>query len=59
MKATRRAELETPDQPQRATLLLTIRAKSADQPVYNETIQAMNQIGWITHNIDQHIQIRT
>ncbi|MBL4753726.1 MAG: S8 family peptidase [Flavobacteriales bacterium] len=59
MKVTRRAELETPDQPQRATLLLTIRAKTADQPVYNETIQAMNQVGWITHNIDQHIEIRT
>ena len=58
MKVTRRAEQEMPDHPQRATLLLTIRSQASDK-VYNETIQTMNQIGWITHNIDQHIEIRT
>lgn len=57
MKVTRRAELDMPGQPQRATLLLTIRANTPDQPVYNDAIKAMNQTGWITHDIDEHIRI--
>jgi len=59
MKVTRRAELEMPEQPQRATLLLTFRGANLDHPVYNETILAMNRVGWVTHNIDEHIRIRT
>ncbi len=58
MKVTRRAELDMPDQPQRATLLLTIRANTSDLPVYNETIRTMNQAGWVTADIDEHIVIR-
>lgn len=59
MKVTRRAELELPDRPQRATLLLTIRSNTHDQPVYNEAIVAMNQAGWITNSIDEHIRVKT
>lgn len=58
MKVTRRAEEPMPDIAQRATLLITIRGGDKDLPVYNEAIQAMNQAGWITTNIDEHIDIR-
>ncbi|WP_108653110.1 S8 family anti-phage peptidase IteS [Dongshaea marina] len=53
-----RAEMGIPDVPQRATLILSLRGLDPEQPVYNETIQKMNQMGWITHDIDQHVRLR-
>ncbi|OFE11411.1 peptidase S8 [Pseudohongiella acticola] len=57
MKVTRRAELQMPDIPQRATLLLTMRGNTPELPVYNEAIRTMNQAGWIVTDIDQHIRV--
>ena len=59
MKVTRRAEELPPDAPQKATLLLTIRANTPDLPVYNDAIQLINRSGWVTVNIDEHLRIRT
>ncbi len=58
MKVTRRAELQIPDTPQRATLLLTIRGNTPELPVYDQTIRAMNQAGWIAADIDNHIRVQ-
>jgi hypothetical protein len=59
MKVSRRAELEKPETHQRATLLITFRSKNPENAVYNETVQTMNRVGWITHDIDTYIAIRT
>ncbi|WP_421188805.1 S8 family anti-phage peptidase IteS [Aeromonas enteropelogenes] len=58
LSVLRRAEMEIPDMPQRATLVLSLRGLDPLQPVYNETIQKMNQMGWSIHDIDQHMRIR-
>lgn len=55
----RRAEQEKPEVPQRVTLVLSLRGLDPSQPVYNETIQKMNQLGWVTYDIDQHVRIRS
>lgn len=59
MSVLRRAEMETPDTPQRACLILSLRSLDPSQPVYNETVQKMNQLGWIAIDIDQHVRIRS
>ncbi len=55
----RRAEMEMPDKPQRAILVLSLRGLDPTQPVYNETIQKINQMGWVTYDIDQHVRVRS
>jgi len=57
MKVTRRAEEPMPDEPQRAVLLISIRGLNGEGRVYNETVQAMNQIGWSSIDVDQHIRV--
>lgn len=57
MKVTKRVEQDLPDQPQRACLLLTLRSFGKDQPIYNESIRAMVQSGWVSHSIDQHVNV--
>ncbi len=58
MKVTRRAEELPPEEAQKATLLLTIRANAPDVPVYNDAIQLINRSGWVLVDIDQHLRIR-
>lgn len=58
LSVLRRAEMPAPNRPQKATLILTLRGLESEQPVYNETIQKINQFGWVTVDIDQHIRIR-
>jgi len=57
MKVSRRAEQDLPDEPQRACLLVTFRSFGKEQPVYNESIRAMVQQGWVMNNIDQYVNI--
>lgn len=59
LSVLRRAEMAVPERPQRATLVLSLRGLEPNQPVYNETIHKINQLGWITVDIDQHVRIRT
>lgn len=59
LSVLRRAEMELPSVPQRATLVLSLRGLDPMQPVYNETIQKMNQMGWSINDIDQHVRIRS
>lgn len=59
MKVSRRAELEMPETDQRATLLITFRSKNPEAPVYNEAVQTMTRSGWVTHDIDAQISVRT
>lgn len=58
LSVLRRAEMAIPEAPQRATLVLSLRGLESNQPVYNETIQKINQLGWVTVDIDQHIRIQ-
>lgn len=57
MKVTRRAEEDMPDKPQKATLLFTVRSLDAQASVYNETVRAMNQAGWVVTDINLHLKI--
>jgi hypothetical protein len=58
MKATRRAELASPEYPQSAVLLITLRAFGAEADVYNETIRLVGQEGWVTNAIDSHVRVK-
>lgn len=58
MKVERRAEEIVPEHPQKATLVLSIRSKDSSHPVYNQTVKKINSLGWITHNIDEHIHLK-
>lgn len=58
LNVLRRAEMPAPERPQKATLVLSLRGLDPEQPVYNETIHKINQFGWVTVDIDQHIRIR-
>lgn len=57
MKVTRRAEENMPDNPQKASLIFTIRSLDRSAQVYNETVRKMNQINWIVTDIDQHLKV--
>ena len=58
MKASKRAELLSSEEPQPAILLVTLRALDDEADVYNETIRLVNQEGWVTTPIDEHVQIK-
>lgn len=58
MDVMRRAEEALPHAPQRATLVLSLRGLDPTQPVYNETVQKLNQMGWVSEDIDHHIRIQ-
>ncbi|HAV5427114.1 TPA: hypothetical protein JI091_08945 [Acinetobacter baumannii] len=58
MKVMRRAEEEKPNNAQNATLVLTIRALDPKLPVYNEMIQELRSLGWVTQPIDNHLRLR-
>jgi serine protease AprX len=55
----RRAEMPVPETPQKITLVLSLRGLADDQPVYNETVQKMNAMGWVANDIDQHLRLRS
>lgn len=58
MKVIRRAEEPMPDYAQNATLVLTIRSTDPQLPVYEQMRAAIDNIGWETHAIDQHLRLR-
>lgn len=57
MSVKRRAEVDMPEFPQRASLVLSLRGLNVNDPVYNQAIRKMNQAGWIVNPIDQPVRI--
>ncbi len=58
MKVSRRAEEPTPQTPQKAVLLVSLRGLHGENLVYNQTVQLMNRIGWSSIDVDQHVRVR-
>jgi serine protease AprX len=58
LELLRRAGDDIPDEPQRATVVLSLRGLEPDLPVYNDGLTALRQTNWVAASIAQQARIR-
>lgn len=58
LELLRRAGDDVPDEPQRATVVLSLRGLEPDLPVYNDGLVALRQTNWVAESVAQQTRIR-
>ena len=58
LELLRRAGEKIPDEPQRATIIVSLRGLEPDLPVYNDCLTALRQTNWVAESIAQQTRIR-
>lgn len=58
LELLRRAGEVVPDEPQRATVILSLRGLEPDLPVYNDGLAALRLTNWVAESIAQQTRIR-
>lgn len=58
LELLRRAGEEVPDQPQYATVIVSLRGIEPEMPVYNDGLAALRQTNWVAESIATQTRIR-